>query len=57
MHHSEAATRFSPVEVWEAKNPWLIERFELAPDSCGPGGNRGGLGARHRLPMRSRTRS
>jgi N-methylhydantoinase B len=44
MHISEAATRFSPVEVWEAKNPWLIERLELAPDSCGPGRHRGGLG-------------
>ncbi len=44
MHISEAATRFSPIEVWEAKNPWLIEKLELAPDSCGPGRHRGGLG-------------
>ena len=44
MHHAEAATRFSPTEVWEAKNPWLIEQVELAPDSCGPGRYRGGLG-------------
>jgi N-methylhydantoinase B len=44
MHVSEAATRITPVEVWEAKNPWLIERFELAPDSCGAGRHRGGLG-------------
>ena len=44
MHVSEAATRITPVEVWEAKNPWLVERFELAPDSCGPGRQRGGLG-------------
>ena len=44
MHISEAATRFSPIEVWEAKNPWLIEKIELAPDSCGPGRHRGGLG-------------
>ena len=44
MHVSEAATRFAPIEVWEAKNPWLIERLELAPDSGGPGRNRGGLG-------------
>ena len=28
---SEAATRFTPIEVWEAKNPWLLERVELAP--------------------------
>lgn len=44
IHHGEAATRFSPSEVWEAKNPWLLERVELAPDSGGPGRYRGGLG-------------
>ena len=44
IHHAEAATRFSPTEVWEAKNPWLLEKVELAPDSCGPGRHRGGLG-------------
>jgi N-methylhydantoinase B len=44
MHVSEAATRFTAAEVWEAKNPWLIERVELAADSCGPGRHRGGLG-------------
>jgi N-methylhydantoinase B len=44
IHHAEAATRFSPIEVWEAKNPWLMEKVELAPDSCGPGRHRGGLG-------------
>ena len=44
MHICESATRFSPVEVWEARNPWLLEKVELAPDSCGPGRHRGGLG-------------
>ena len=44
LHHIEAATRFAPLEVWEAKNPWLMEFCELAPDSGGPGRNRGGLG-------------
>jgi len=44
IHHAEAATRFSPVEVWEARNPWLLEKVELAPDSGGPGRHRGGLG-------------
>ncbi|MHB8695878.1 MAG: hydantoinase B/oxoprolinase family protein [Solirubrobacteraceae bacterium] len=44
MLHGEAATRFSPTEVWESKNPWLLEKIELAPDSCGPGKHRGGLG-------------
>jgi N-methylhydantoinase B len=44
IHHAEAATRFSPVEVWEARNPWLLEKVELVPDSGGPGRHRGGLG-------------
>jgi N-methylhydantoinase B len=44
LHHGESATRFSPTEVWESRNPWLVERVQLRPDSCGPGRNRGGLG-------------
>jgi N-methylhydantoinase B len=44
QHHSEAATRVSPTEVWESKNPWLLEKVELAPDSGGAGLHRGGLG-------------
>jgi N-methylhydantoinase B len=44
MHLAMAGTRFAPVEVWEARNPWVVERLELAPDSCGPGQYRGGLG-------------
>jgi N-methylhydantoinase B len=44
LHHIEAATRFAPLEVWEAKNPFLMEYCELAPDSGGPGRFRGGLG-------------
>jgi N-methylhydantoinase B len=44
MHIAESATRFAPTEVWESKNPWLLEKVELAPDSCGPGRHRGGLG-------------
>jgi N-methylhydantoinase B len=44
IHHAEAATRFSPAEVWEARNPWLLEKVELAPDSGGAGRFRGGLG-------------
>jgi N-methylhydantoinase B len=44
LHHAEAATRFSPTEVWESKNPWLLEKVELAPDSGGAGRHRGGLG-------------
>jgi N-methylhydantoinase B len=44
LHHIEAATRFTPLEVWEARNPWIMESCELAPDSGGPGRHRGGLG-------------
>ena len=44
LHHIEAATRFAPLEVWEARNPWMMEYCELAPDSGGPGKHRGGLG-------------
>lgn len=44
LHISEAATRFSPAEVWEAKNPWIVEKMELATDSGGPGKYRGGPG-------------
>ncbi len=44
MHAAEAATRFSATEIWEAKNPWLLEKVELAPDSCGAGRHRSGLG-------------
>ncbi|MEZ5100922.1 MAG: hydantoinase B/oxoprolinase family protein [Thermoleophilia bacterium] len=44
IHFMEAATRIAPAEVWEAKNPWVFERIELAPDSGGAGKHRGGLG-------------
>lgn len=44
MLHSGSGCRFSPVEVWEARNPWLLEKVELAADSCGAGRHRGGLG-------------
>ena len=27
LHIAESATRFSPLEVWEAKNPWLMEKL------------------------------
>ncbi|MDI9581141.1 hydantoinase B/oxoprolinase family protein [Thermobispora bispora] len=44
MYISESATRFTPAEVWEVRNPWRIERLALAEDSGGPGRHRGGLG-------------
>jgi N-methylhydantoinase B len=44
MHISEASTRVASIEVAEAKNPWLMDRVELAQDSAGAGRHRGGLG-------------
>jgi N-methylhydantoinase B len=44
VHIGAAGCRLSALEVWEARNPWLIRRAELAPDSGGPGRHRGGLG-------------
>jgi N-methylhydantoinase B len=43
MHISSSAMRNSPVEVWEARHPIVIERFELIPDTGGAGQYRGGL--------------
>jgi N-methylhydantoinase B len=44
LHIAESATRFTPIEVWEARNPWRIEKLALALDSGGPGQFRGGAG-------------
>ena len=51
MHIGQSSTRISPVEVWEAKNPWLLEKAELAADSCGAGTYRGGLGVDYYFHM------
>tara|TARA_B100001971_G_scaffold181629_1_gene178420 strand:- start:249 stop:1967 length:1719 start_codon:yes stop_codon:yes gene_type:complete len=51
LHHAESATRFAPAEVWENRNPWLINRVELIQDSCGAGKNRGGLGVYFEFEM------
>jgi N-methylhydantoinase B len=44
MHVAESCTRITPAEVLEAKNPWLVTRQDLRPDSGGAGEFRGGLG-------------
>jgi N-methylhydantoinase B len=44
LHIAESATRFTPVEVWEARNPWIVDRLALAQNSGGPGKYRGGAG-------------
>lgn len=38
-----------PVEIQESRNPVIIERVSLIPDSAGPGRNRGGCGIRKDL--------
>ena len=51
LHHAESATRFAPAEVWENRNPWLVNRVELIQDSCGAGQYRGGLGVNFEIIM------
>lgn len=51
LHIAESATRFTPVEVWETRNPWVVEYMRLAADSGGPGQWRGGAGIDFRFRM------
>ncbi|PPR50281.1 MAG: Acetophenone carboxylase delta subunit [Alphaproteobacteria bacterium MarineAlpha5_Bin5] len=51
LHHAESATRFAPAEVWENRNPWLVNRVELIKDSGGAGQYRGGLGVNLEFTM------
>jgi N-methylhydantoinase B len=44
MHIAASCVRHVPAEVWEARRPFVVEKFELAPDSGGTGRFRGGLG-------------
>jgi N-methylhydantoinase B len=44
IHMIQAFGQVPPMELWEAKFPWLIERYEFATDSCGPGEHVGGQG-------------
>ena len=44
MHIAQSSTRIAPTEIWESRNPWLIERVELEQDSGGAGMHRGGNG-------------
>jgi N-methylhydantoinase B len=49
MHASESATRVTATEIWETRNPWIVEEVELIPDSGGAGRTRGGLGVSYRF--------
>ena len=55
MHHNSAGTRISPTEIWESRNPWLVNKIELAKDSCGAGKYRGGLGLNLEFEMLEET--
>jgi N-methylhydantoinase B len=44
MHISGSGIRYTPAEVIEARFPFVVRKFELAPDSGGAGRWRGGLG-------------
>jgi N-methylhydantoinase B len=44
MHISGSGIRYTPAEVIEARFPFVVRKFELAPDSGGAGRERGGLG-------------
>lgn len=45
VHPVEAGVETVPTEVLEARMPLVVRRFELIPDSGGPGQFRGGLAA------------
>lgn len=55
LHIAESATRFTPVEVWETRNPWVVEHMQLATDSGGAGEWRGGPGIDFRFRVLSDT--
>jgi N-methylhydantoinase B len=44
MHISCSGIRNTPIEVFEARRPVMVEKFEYLPDSAGAGKYRGGLG-------------
>jgi N-methylhydantoinase B len=44
IHIAGSGMRTTPVEVFESRRPFVVEKCELAPDSGGAGRTRGGLG-------------
>jgi N-methylhydantoinase B len=44
IHMIQAFGQVPPMELWEAKFPWLVESYEFATDSSGPGEHVGGQG-------------
>lgn len=55
MHFAESATRLTPTEIWESRNPWVVEAIELAQDSAGAGAFQGGQGVDFRFRMLEET--
>jgi len=51
IHDHMTNTANTPIEVIETTYPLLIERYELIPDTCGLGKNRGGLGIRRAIKI------
>ncbi len=51
IHDHMTNTANTPIEVIETTYPLLIERYELIPDTCGLGKNRGGLGIRRAIKV------
>lgn len=44
IHLGMAFSQVASMELWEAKFPWLMERYEFGTDSCGSGAKCGGYG-------------
>ena len=44
FHLLDGGSRVASIEVFEARIPWMLDRYELRADSPGPGRTRGGLG-------------
>ena len=44
FHLLDGGSRVASIEVFEARIPWMLDRYELRVDSPGPGRTRGGLG-------------
>ncbi|WP_435062460.1 hydantoinase B/oxoprolinase family protein [Halobaculum sp. EA56] len=55
VHVHMSNTLNTPAEVLETAYPLRIERYELRPDSGGPGEHRGGLGLRRDIRVRGHT--
>jgi N-methylhydantoinase B/oxoprolinase/acetone carboxylase alpha subunit len=51
QNHIHGNCRNTPVEVFETRFPFVTERYELVPDSGGPGRRRGGLATRRVLTV------